>query len=115
MKAYAILLCGGSGTRMGGRDNKTLLKIGGVPAIVKAFRAFETETSGQVLVDRDYEVAANSKTQLGTIPFSGQGLIEIEYSADGETHRNHFLYGQPPFKWAEVKEWMKDTVIWRHE
>ena len=55
MKAYAILLCGGSGTRMGVRDNKTLLKIGGVPAIVKAFRAFEAETAGQVLVARKGE------------------------------------------------------------
>ena len=27
MKAYAILLCGGSGTRMGVRDNKTLQSI----------------------------------------------------------------------------------------
>jgi beta-mannosidase len=82
---------------------------------VKGHATYRDKVSGKVLLDRDYEVAANSKTQLGTIPFSGQGLIEIEYSADGEKHRNHFLYGQPPFKWAEVKEWMKDTVLWRHE
>ena len=48
------------------------------------------------------------------VPFAGQGLIEIEYSADGKTRRNHFLYGEPPFKWTEVKEWMKDTVLWNH-
>ena len=82
---------------------------------VKGHAMYRDKASGRVLLDRDYEVAANSKTQLGTIPFTGQGLIEIEYSADGEKHRNHFLYGQPPFKWTEVKEWMKDTVIWRHE
>ena len=82
---------------------------------VKGHATYRDKASGKVLLDRDYEVAANAKTQLGTVPFSGQGLIEIEYSADGETHRNHFLYGEPPFTWAEVKEWMKDTVLWRHE
>ena len=55
MISYAILLCGGSGTRMGGRDNKTLLRIGGVPAIVRAFRAFAKETAGAVLVTRKGE------------------------------------------------------------
>ena len=82
---------------------------------VKGHATYRDKASGKVLLDRDYDVAANSKARLGTIPFSGQGLIEIEYSADGEKHRNHFLYGEPPFKWAEVKEWMKDTVLWRHE
>lgn len=57
MTAYAILLCGGSGTRMGGRDNKTLLRIGGVPAIVRSFRAFKEETAGVVLVARQGEEA----------------------------------------------------------
>ena len=52
--------------------------------------------------------------KLGVVPFAGQGLIEIEYSVDGKTRRNHFLYGEPPFKWSEVKEWMKDTVLWNH-
>ena len=69
--------------------------------------------SGQ-LTAGDYEIAANSKTQLGTVPFSGQGLIEIEYQVEGKSYRNHFLYGEPPFKWADVKEWMKDTALWRH-
>ena len=82
---------------------------------VKGHATYRDKASGKVLLDLDYDVAANSKTKLGTVPFSGQGLIEIEYKADGEAHRNHFLYGQPPFKWSEVKEWMKDTVIWRHE
>jgi IMP dehydrogenase/GMP reductase len=40
--------------------------------------------------------------------------VEIEYSVEEQKYRNHFLYGEPPFKWAEVKEWMKDTVLWRH-
>ena len=52
MNAYALLLCGGSGTRMGANENKTLLKIGGVPAIVRCFRAFRGAVKGIVLVAR---------------------------------------------------------------
>ncbi len=52
MNTYALLLCGGSGTRMGANENKTLLKIGGVPAIVRCFRAFRDAVKGIVLVAR---------------------------------------------------------------
>lgn len=52
MKTYAILLCGGSGTRMGAKQNKTLLPLGGVPGAVRCFRAFAGETDGIVVVVR---------------------------------------------------------------
>lgn len=58
MKAYAILLCGGSGTRMGTEENKTLLSIGGEPGIVKCCRALAAETDGVALVVRPGEEAA---------------------------------------------------------
>ncbi len=61
MNAYALLLCGGSGTRMGARENKTLLRIGGVPAIVRCFRAFQPWVSGIVLVARAGEEAVFSE------------------------------------------------------
>lgn len=50
MKAYALLLCGGSGTRMGADRNKTLLPVGGAPAIIRCIRAFSPHVSGIVLV-----------------------------------------------------------------
>ena len=80
---------------------------------VKGHAKFTDRESGKVLFDADYEVAANSKTRLGEIPFAGQGLILIEYACDGETLRNHFLYGAPPFDWAKAKEWMKETEGWK--
>ena len=80
---------------------------------VKGHAKFTDRESGKVLFDADYEVAANSKTRLGEIPFAGQGLILIEYACDGETLRNHFLYGEPPFDWAKAKEWMKETEGWK--
>ncbi|MCR4886342.1 MAG: 2-C-methyl-D-erythritol 2,4-cyclodiphosphate synthase [Clostridiales bacterium] len=52
MKAYAVILCGGSGSRMGKKENKTLLKIGGVPSAVRCVRAFAPAVAGTVLVAR---------------------------------------------------------------
>jgi len=97
------------------RDDHTAWAINDRSYPVKGHATYRDKVSGRILLDCDYEVAANSKTQLGTVPFAGQGLIEIAYSADGKAYRNHFLYGEPPFKWEEVKKWMKDTVLWRHE
>ena len=76
---------------------------------VKGHAKFTDKVSGKVLLDCDYEVAANSKTQLGTVPFHGQGCIDIVYSCDGESLKNHFLYGEPPFKWIEVKSWLGEV------
>ena len=50
MNAWAVILCGGSGTRMGAKENKTLLPIGGVPGVVRCVRAFQKLTCGIVIV-----------------------------------------------------------------
>ena len=57
MSVWAVILCGGSGVRMGTKENKTLLKTGGVPGIVRCFRAFQGLTDGIVLVTRAGEEA----------------------------------------------------------
>ena len=72
MNTYALLLCGGSGTRMGANENKTLLKIGGVPAIVRCFRAFRGAVKGIVLVARAGEesVFSNVLAAYGCVPLA---------------------------------------------
>lgn len=62
MKVYAVILCGGSGQRMGKDGNKTLLKMGGVPAAVRCVRAFSKKTDGTVLVVRAGEEALFADT-----------------------------------------------------
>ena len=62
MNVYAVILCGGSGTRMGAASNKTLLKAGGVPAIVRGFRVFAGIVDGIVLVTRAGEEAVFAQT-----------------------------------------------------
>ncbi|MBR4359345.1 MAG: 2-C-methyl-D-erythritol 2,4-cyclodiphosphate synthase [Clostridia bacterium] len=72
MSIYAILLSGGSGTRMGAKENKTLLTIGGEPAIVRCFRAFQGLTDGAVLVTRAGEegLFADTMRQYGCFPLA---------------------------------------------
>lgn len=62
MKVYAVILCGGSGQRMGKDGNKTLLQVGGVPAVVRCVRAFSEKTEGTVLVVRSGEEALFADT-----------------------------------------------------
>lgn len=49
---YAIVLAGGSGSRMGANCNKVLLELHGVPVITRSVKAFEGLVSGVVLVSR---------------------------------------------------------------
>ena len=62
MNVYAVILCGGSGTRMGAAGNKTLLKVGGVPAIVRCLRTFAKVVDGSVLVTREGEEEVFAQT-----------------------------------------------------
>ena len=70
MNTYALILCGGSGARMGISENKTLLKVGGVPAVVRCFRAFQHAVKGIVLVARagDKETILDVLASYGCVP-----------------------------------------------
>ena len=39
-----------------------------------------------------------------------EGLFIIDYTANGDTYRTHYLHGEPPFKWADYLEWTKDLM-----
>lgn len=55
---YAIVLAGGSGSRMGAGCNKVLLELQGVPVIVRSVRAFQGLVQGVVLVSREEDISA---------------------------------------------------------
>ena len=57
MSTYAIVLGGGSGTRMGPEGNKVLMPLRGIPAIVRAIAPFTGLCAGVVVVARADEVA----------------------------------------------------------
>lgn len=55
---YAIVLAGGSGSRMGANRNKVLLSLLGEPVIIRSVRAFEGQAEGVVLVSREEDIPA---------------------------------------------------------
>lgn len=57
MKVYVIVLGGGNGTRMSAEQNKVLLPLRGVPAIVRAIAPFTGLCEGVVVVARAEERA----------------------------------------------------------
>ena len=50
---YAVLLAGGSGSRMGAGKNKVLLSLAGEPVICRAATAFRSLVDGMVVVARE--------------------------------------------------------------
>lgn len=65
--------------------------------------------SGEVVFEaNDVGVGANSLKKLGGIKKrAGQGLLLIKYSVGGKKLENHYLYGNPPFRLADCKKWVK--------
>lgn len=55
---YAIVLAGGSGSRMGADRNKVLLELRGEPVIVRSLRAFQGLVDGVMLVSRAEDIPA---------------------------------------------------------
>ncbi len=55
---YAIILAGGSGTRMGADRNKVLLALQGKPVIAHSVQAFAGLVEGVVLVSREEDIPA---------------------------------------------------------
>lgn len=63
---HAIILAGGSGSRMGADRNKVLLELQGIPVIVRAIEAFNDLVKGIVLVSRLEDIPA-MQTAVATI------------------------------------------------
>ena len=87
MSVYAVILCGGSGARMGAAGNKTLLKIGGEPAVARSVRVFSAVTDGTVLVTRAGEEALFSDA------LAARGLTVSAVVPGGEDRQASALRG----------------------
>lgn len=70
--------------------------------------------SGKTVFEGKYEVDANGRSVIAGIPQKdGQGMYLITYTAqDGKTLKNHYLYGNPPFKLDQYEKWLKSTGIY---
>ena len=69
--------------------------------------------SGKTVYKGKYDVAANGRTVITRIPErKGQGMFLITYTGEnGETLKNHYLYGDIPFNLDQYRGWLDRTGI----
>lgn len=63
--------------------------------------------SGKVVLEKQYDVPANSAIVLGSVNWEGQGVLDIVYEQGGQQSSNWFLYGTIPFDFKKVKGWFR--------
>lgn len=89
------------------RDDRGVFAVNDTLKPVKGTVTITDRESGKVLLQMSYDVPANAACLIAKISWSGQGILDIAYEQGGEKHANWFLYGEPPFDFAKVWEWMK--------
>lgn len=88
-------------------DNHVVWAINDALRPVKGAVRISDAASDRVLLERNFEIPANGKVDLGSVDFSGQGVLKIVATLDGRPFRNHFLYGEPPFDWKRISSLME--------
>ena len=63
--------------------------------------------TGRTLFEGVGKFPANGVARIGKADLIGQGLAWIAYRVRDEILYNHYLYGKPPFKFADVRRWLK--------
>jgi beta-mannosidase len=81
--------------------NDTLCDLSG------RFSVRDAET-GEVLLERDFFAPANTSTEIARMPilYSEQRFLIIEWEANGEKGRNHYLSGYPAISFARYKSFL---------
>ena len=87
MSAYVVLVCGGSGTRMGELGNKTLLPVGGIPACIRAARTLLSVADGLIAVVRAGEEA------LFQDVFTQYGIPAYDIVCGGQSRQQSVRHG----------------------
>ena len=91
-------------------EDRRLVVVNDLLAPVKGRMKVTEAATGQVVLERDYEAAANAVTDLAPVGWNGQGMFIIDYTVDGKAFRTHYLHGEPPFRWADYTKWIKDSL-----
>lgn len=83
---YAIILAGGSGSRMGADRNKVLLELCGEPVIVRSVRAFLSLTDGIVLVCRKEDIPVMKQVM-------SKYHLKVTFAEGGDTRQSSVWNG----------------------
>ena len=90
-------------------DDHTAWAVNDARRPVKGRAVFtDAETGERRLAVDDFEIPANGKLALGSVPFEGQGVVLIDAVLDGQPFKSHFLYGEPPFNWRSICRWLRN-------
>lgn len=69
--------------------------------------------SGKKIYEGKYEVGANGRTVIASLPTqAGQGMFLIRYTVGEKAMANHYLYGQIPFDLKYYKKLLDKTGIY---
>ena len=55
-----------------------------------------------MLLDADWTLDSNAAEKIGSVSWSGQGVLSIHYTVGSAEFRNWYLYGEPPFRLEEI-------------
>ena len=87
-------------------DNQTLDDVSGYVEVTDV-------ESGKVIYKGDFDADANSAALIKKLPArKGQGMLLVDYSVGDGHYFNHYLYGEPPYKLDDYKNWMKKISIY---
>jgi len=89
MKVYALVLGGGSASRMNGDTNKVFMPIRGIPAIVRATAPFTGICAGAVIVAKPDEVGLMETV----VRQFGLARFVLKVTAGGDTRQASVLNG----------------------
>ena len=90
------------------RDDHRVVAVNDTLRPVRGQVKISDKATGAVVFEKEYEVGANALADLGTVAFSGQGVLAIDWVQGGEKGHNHFLYGEIPFDWRAIRPLLAD-------
>lgn len=86
------------------RDDRRAIAVNDTLAAVEgSVRITDAATGREVLSRASFTIPANDTLDLGTVAWEGRGVLLIEATLGGKPFVNHFLYGEIPFDYAQVK------------
>ena len=95
------------------RDDHKVFAVNDTLKPVEGKARIADRESGKVLLEKSYTVPKNAAVEIGSVEWSGQGVLDIAYEQGGESHENWFLYGEPPFDLHEIARGIPQMDIYR--
>ena len=67
--------------------------------------------SGRILMEKTFEMPANSKLMIGQLPAAGNTeLWLIDYEIGDKINQNHYMAYHPPADYEQYKKWLSVLI-----